>query len=130
MSVIYWWVDASFAVHPDCRSHTGATVSFGTGAPISISTKQKINTRSSTESELVGVNDVMSPILWVRLFIEAQGFDVTDNVVFQDNMSSMLLEKNGKRSSGKKTRHIEIRYFFVKDNADRKGSLSSTVQQI
>ena len=120
MSVIYWWVDASFAVHPNCRSHTGYTMSFGKGSPINGSTKQKINTRSSTEAELVGVNDAMSMILWVRMFLEAQGLEIIDNVIFQDNMSSMLLERNGKQSSGKKTRHIEIRYFFIKDNIDRK----------
>ena len=119
MDMIKWWVDASYAVHPDCRSHTGATVSVGKGSFYSMSSKQKINTRSSTEAELVGVNDAMSMIIWMRLFLEAQGFDVQDNVVFQDNMSSILLEKNGRRSSGKQTRHIEIRYYFITDNIRR-----------
>jgi hypothetical protein len=52
---IKWYVDASFAVHPDCKSHTGATMSYGDGdgAVQSISRKQKLNTKSSTESELV-----------------------------------------------------------------------------
>ncbi len=35
--------------------------------------------------------------------------------VYQDNQSAMLLEKNGKASSGRRTRHINIRYFFVTD---------------
>jgi len=118
--VIKWWVDASFAVHSDYKSHTGACMSLGKGCPINISSKQKINTRSSTEAELVGVNDVLALILWVRHFLEAQGFTITDNVVYQDNMSSILLEKNGRQSSGKKTRHIEIRYFFITDNVRRK----------
>ena len=26
------WIDASYAVHPDCKSHTGGAMSFGTGA--------------------------------------------------------------------------------------------------
>jgi hypothetical protein len=56
---IEWWVDASFAVHPDMRSHTGITMSLGKGSPISSSQKQKINTKSSTESELVGVDNAM-----------------------------------------------------------------------
>ena len=58
-------------------------------------------------------------VLWVRKFLEAQGYTVKDNVIFQDNMSAMLLEKNGKRSSGKKTRHIDIRYYFITDNINR-----------
>ena len=118
--IIQWWVDASYAVHPNMRSHTGATVSLGKGSPFSMSSKQKINTRSSTEAELVGVNDAMALILWTRLFIEAQGYSVTDNIVHQDNQSAILLENNGKRSSSKKTRHIEIRYFFITDNIRRK----------
>ena len=120
MGTIRWWIDASFGVHPNMRSHTGATMSFGKGSPINLSTKQKINTRSSTEAELVGVNDAMGLILWTRKFIEAQGYTVNDNVVFQDNQSTMRLQNNGRRSSSKKTRHIDIRYYFITDNIRRK----------
>lgn len=106
---INWWVDASFAVHPDLRSHTGATMTLGRGCPVSISTKQKINMRSSTEAELVGVNNAMGLILWTRKFLgEGQGFQVTDNVVFQDNQSTIKLQNNRKRSSGPKTRHVDM----------------------
>jgi hypothetical protein len=111
LSKIRWWVDASYGVHPDCRSHTGATMSLGSGSVFSKSTKQKLSTRSSTEAELVGVNDAMSMILWTRLFLEAQGVEVTDNVIYQDNQSTMLLAKNGRQSSDKNTRHLEIRYY-------------------
>ena len=69
---INWWVDAaSFAVHPDLRSHTGATVSLGKGSIYNKSSKQKINTRSSTEAEVVGVNDAMTMILWMQLILDA-----------------------------------------------------------
>ena len=108
MSQINWWVDASFAVHPKCRSHTGATMTLGKGAVYSMSTKQKINTRSSTEAELVAINNAMSMILWVRNFLIAQGYQITDNVIMQDNQSTILLAENGRQSSGKKTCHIEI----------------------
>ncbi|KAG7353002.1 reverse transcriptase RNA-dependent DNA polymerase [Nitzschia inconspicua] len=119
VSNIRWWVDASYAVHPDMRSHTGATMTLGKGSVYSMSTRQKINTRSSTEAELVGVNDAMSIILWTRHFLEAQGYTVRENVVYQDNESAMLLEKNGRRSSTKRTRHLDVRYFFVTDNIHR-----------
>ena len=118
-SVISWWIDASYAVHPNMRSHTGATMSMGKGCPISISTKQKINTRSSTEAEIVGVNDAMYLVLWVRHFLESQGYNIKDNVVYQNNQSSIKLEQNGKTPSTKNTRHMEIRYFFVTDNIQR-----------
>lgn len=61
--VIKWWIDASFAVHPDMKSHTGGCVSHGKGAVYNTSTQQKLNTKSSTESELVGVNNVMPQVL-------------------------------------------------------------------
>jgi hypothetical protein len=47
--------------------------------------------------------------------MKAQGYGVKDNVLFQDNKSSILLEKNGKASSSKRTKHINIRYFFITD---------------
>jgi len=123
LSVVKWYVDASFAVHPDFKSHTGATMSYGRGAPIAISRKQKLNTRSSTEAELVAVDDAMTMILWTKLFLEDQGYEVGRNVLYQDNKSAILLEKNGKKSSSKRTRALNIRYFFVTDQVE-KGQLS------
>ncbi|KAG7373061.1 reverse transcriptase RNA-dependent DNA polymerase [Nitzschia inconspicua] len=83
----------------------------------------KINTRNSTEAELLRVNDAMSIILWTRHFLEAQGYTMKENVIYQDNESAILLEKNGRQSSTKRTRHLEVRYFFVTDNVHR-GKLS------
>jgi hypothetical protein len=123
LNVIKWYVDASFAVHPDFRSHTGGTMTMGQGAIQSISRKQRLNTKSSTESELVGADDVSVMILWTKLFLEAQGRRITENILFQDNKSAILLEKNGKRSSGKRTRHLNIRYFFLTDQV-AKGNVS------
>ena len=87
---------------------------LGEGCIASGSTKQKINTRSSTESELVGVDDYVSPVLWYSLFITAQGFDIKP-FVHRDNTSSLKLEVNGKASSGKRTRHFNIKYFYITD---------------
>jgi hypothetical protein len=115
LNVVKWWVDASFAVHPDMKSHTGATMTLGKGMPYSTSTRQKLNTKSSTEGELVGVNNVLPQVLWTRYFLEAQGYKAADSIVYQDNQSAILLEKNGRASSSKRTRHIDIRYFFVTD---------------
>ena len=61
--MVRWYVDSSFAVHKDMRSHTGAIMTLGKGAIISDSTKQKVNARSSTESEMIAVNDTLSKIL-------------------------------------------------------------------
>jgi hypothetical protein len=110
-----WWVDASYGVHPDMKSHTGGILSLGKGAVYATSTGQKINTRSSTEAELVGVNDVLPQILWTKYFLQEQGYGCNDSILYQDNKSAMLLEKNGRASSSKRTRHINIRYYFITD---------------
>jgi len=86
-------------------------------------TKQKANVRSSTIGELVAVDEMMGQILWTRLFMIAQGVKVTNNILYQDNRSATLLEKNGRGSSFKRTKHIEIRYYYVADRI-AKGDLS------
>jgi hypothetical protein len=101
--VLMWYVNASFAVHPNMRSHTGGGLTLGRGFPIVSSPKQKLNTRSSTESKLVGVDNMMPIIVWSCYFLMTQGYGVTQNLLLQDNKSSMLLEKTGKASSRKRT---------------------------
>ena len=117
--IIRWNIDAAFAVHPDMKSHTGAIMSFGQGAAQAFSFKQKINTRSSTEAELVAVDDMMGQVLWTKRFLREMGYDMR-TIIEQDNTSTIKLEKNGRASAGKRSRHIDIRYFFIKDQIDKK----------
>ena len=89
---VKWWVDAAFAVYHGMKSHTSGIMSMGRGALYSASNKKKMNTKILTEAELVGVDDLMTQILWMKYFLEAQGMKVSDNVVYQDNQSAMRLE--------------------------------------
>lgn len=107
------WVDASYAVHPDMKSHTGGVISFGTGGLICKSTKQKLNPRSSTEAEVVGASDYMPNIVWVHMFLEEQGYKMQESILGQDNESAMKLETNGRMLASQKSRHINIRYFWI-----------------
>ena len=118
LQLIHWWIDGVFATHRDMRSHTGGAMSLGKGSIYGTSTRQKLNTRSSTEAELVAVDDCMSQILWTRYFRDAQGCNINDCIVYQDNKSAILMEQNGRASSSKRTRHINIRYYFVTDWAN------------
>jgi len=122
LSVIKWYVDVAFALHPNVKSQSGGRMTMGTGMPINTSRKQNLNTRSSTESELVGADNMAQMILWTKFFMEEQGCDVKENILYQDNKSTILLENNGKRSSGKRTRAINICYFFLTDQV-QKGNL-------
>ena len=53
--------------------------------------------------------------MWTIWFLKDQGYVVESNIFYQDNQSAILLEKNGRSSCGEKSRHINIRYFFIKD---------------
>ena len=117
---LIWNIDASFAVHDDMKSHTGAVFTMGKGAIMAISRKQKTNTRSSTEAELVGIDDVISPMLWSRRFAEAQGYEVEMCLMEQDNKSTLKWVANGRASTGKRTRHMAIRYFYITDQVNKK----------
>jgi hypothetical protein len=117
--VVKWLIDASFAVHADMQSHTSGCGSLGKGMFSTTSSKQKMNTHSSTEAELVGVNDMMAKVLWMQYFLKEQVYDVGPAVVAQDNKSLILLETNGMKSSTKRTRHINVQYYFVTDRIDK-----------
>ena len=106
------YVDASFGLYEDGKSVTGVAIMLGDATIYVKSGKQKIVTRSSTESELVGISDALSQILWTREFILAAGLHVGPAIIFQDNQSTIFLGKKG-RSTSERSRHIKIRYFFV-----------------
>ena len=83
--------------------------------------KKKINVKSSTEGEIIGVYEAMSKILCSRYSIEAQGYNVSYNKLMQYNNSAILLENNGKFSRSNKTKHIKAGYFFVMDRVAQGG---------
>jgi hypothetical protein len=108
------YIDASYGVHADFRSHTGMVISLGSG-PVDISsTKQKINTKSSAEAELIAVSDKTTRAIWCQEFLKEQGYQLKPAAIYQDNMSTIQLAKNGAGSSDR-TRHVSIRHFWLKD---------------
>ena len=90
------YVDASYATHSDMKSHTGGCIVFSRGAVLSKSIKQKLNTKSSTEAELVGTSDYLPSAIYARLFLSEQGYKIKPTVLHQDNESAIKLEQNGR----------------------------------
>ena len=90
---LLWYVAAWFAMHPNMCDHTGRGLTMGRGFPITASAKQKLNTRSSPKSELVGVDDMMPIITWTCYFLLSQGYGIIRNLLLQDNESSILLKR-------------------------------------
>ena len=117
---LHVWVDASHAIHENMRGHTGGTMSMGIGTLHNKSSKQKLNTRSTTESELVGVSEYLPYDLWQVNFFKFQGYDIRNNYIYQDNESATKMEINGRNSCTGNSRHVDIKYFWVKDRVDKK----------
>ena len=92
------------------------------GAITSLSGKQGMNTRSSTEAEVVATDEIVSPMIWTQLFLEVQGYPIKENILYQDSKSAMLLETNGCKSAGKHSHHLNIQYFYVA-NQNAKGHI-------
>jgi hypothetical protein len=104
--VVKWYVDALFVVHPDFKSHTSAVMKLGKGAMQSIARKQKMNVRSSTEGELVAVDNAATMILWTKLFLAAQGYDVDKNIVYTRTTKAQFCWKQMVRGApGSKRKH-------------------------
>ena len=118
IQTMYTFVDAAFAVHDDMKSHTGGVITFGRGGIACKSAKQKVVTKSSTEAELVGASEYLPSTIWVQYFLQAQGFPHRKSYFEQDNQSAMRLECNGRASASQRSRHINIRYFFITDRLD------------
>ena len=67
--------------------------------------KRKIVARSFIVSELVGISDALSQVLWMREYLLSAGLEMGPAIIYQDNQST--------RSTSERSRHIKIRYFFV-----------------
>lgn len=117
--IIQAFIDASFAVHDDGKGHTGVSMSLGRGTIYNKSSKQKLVSKSSTESELIGIADGLPIVIWTRNFLISQGYSVEEAITYQDNKSTIFSAEKGKPSSSR-TKHINVRYFFVRDRIDKK----------
>ena len=115
LSMIRWWVDASYRVHWYCKGKTGAMMSMGKGALVNIARNHKLNMGSSTEAKLVSISDVLGMVMWCKYFMEAQGYAIENNILYQDNKSTILLAKNGRMSAGKNSKYIKNRFFLITD---------------
>jgi hypothetical protein len=110
-------IDASFGTHVDGKSHSGYVGLLAGGSVEAKSKKQSLTTKSSTEAELVALSDMLSLAIWWREFLMSQGYNIGAMEVEQDNTSCIKLAENG-RSFNPLSRHINVRYFFVKDRIE------------
>lgn len=118
LSQIKIYIDASHAVHEDAKSHTGVVITMGTGCIFAKSSKQKLVSKSSTAAELIALSDGIDYAVWAQEFMRSQGYVMKPLIVYQDNKSTIILAEKGK-STNQRTRHINIRYYAIKDLIDK-----------
>jgi hypothetical protein len=108
------YIDAAYGVHADMKSQSGCVIGIGKGPIFARSSIQRLNTKSSTEAELVALSDNAGQLIWTREFLIQQGYSIGTSSIFEDNMSTIKLLEAGKGNS-ERSRHIAIRYFFLHD---------------
>ena len=111
ISMMKPYADSSCAVHPDMRGHSGDLITVGKGVIHIKTNKQKLNTKSSTETELLVASNYIPWTVWITKVLFEQGY-IVDNMFCQENESVIKMEKYGLKSCGDKSRHINIGYFF------------------
>ena len=118
------YADAAHYVHVDGKGHSGIAITLGKGTVYNSSKKQKLVSKSSTEAELIAISDGLSQAIWLRNLLKEQGYNMKPIKLYQDNQSTITLIKKGK-STSERTRHVDLRYFFI---ADRVKSKEVTVE--
>ena len=111
--------DASYGVHNDGKSHSGLCLFLGKGVFMAKSVKQKIVSKSSAEAELICTSDMATDVIYMHDFLTAQGEKLSVPDIKQDNQGTMIMLAKGSSSSGR-SRHINIRYYWLKERIDRK----------
>lgn len=119
---IYAYMDAAFAVHGNRVSHSGIHFTLGKygNTILCKSIKQKTVATSSTEAELICIFDGLDYLVWIRNVLGYLGYPQGTTTIFQDNTSTITMAYMGRGSSGSRTRHIDIKYFHIKQFLDSK----------
>jgi hypothetical protein len=108
--------DASWAVHDDCTGRSGIIVLINGCCVGSWTSKQKIVTRNSTESELVALTDAVSHVLWFRNWLKwyLKTDDLEPTPIYQDNQSVISLQRTGPKTAHR-TKHLGVRFFWARE---------------
>ena len=119
---LHAYVDASYAIHPDCRSHQGAIIRLGsTSAPFyAKSSVIKNVVRSSTEAEIFAANDLVSDLLWAIDLMTELGFPQQTVPVYEDNQAVVHLLTAPDFNFQTRSKHIRVRYSFLREQLESK----------
>ena len=83
-----------------------------------MSKKQNFVSLSTAEAEYIVAGSCCSQLLWMKKLLTNYGISQDIMVAYCDNSSAIDISKNPVQNS--KTKHIEIRYHFIRDLVERK----------
>lgn len=116
-SFLHAYIDASYAIHHDAKSHTGSLIFDNTNILDGSSTKHQHMDKSSTGAEVSGVHLKMDTLESLRELYYELTEKLAPITVHQDNQSGMKLMTKG-NSISNKSKHMRVRYFYVKEKID------------
>lgn len=113
--LLYGYADADWAENKsDRKSNTGYVFIVNGGIVSWACRKQSCVTLSSTEAEFVALSETCRETYWLRRLLHDLRQPIqTATVIFEDNQSCLKLIQEEKLSN--RTKHIDTRYYFVKD---------------
>jgi hypothetical protein len=111
--------DASYNSNKmDSRSQTGYVLAFGKhGYVSSNSSKQKCVSTSACEAELMALHELAKLAVTIRRFMIEQGYPQGTTLLHCDNNAALHMAFNG-CGSWKKSKHIDHKYYWVKEAID------------
>ena len=124
-----WWVYAQYNISEDCKGYIGAIMLLVKRSVNSLYRRQNLNTWGLTESELLGADNSIILVLWLKYLIEAQIYSVEQNKMYQYNQPTMIFEANRFTTSPQITNHVNAGDFLIRDNI-KKGTQKSNIIQL
>jgi hypothetical protein len=112
------YFDASYAPHSDKKSHSGEVIVFeDCGLLYCSSSKQKMTVDSACGAELISLHKGVKTLMWIKRLLKGFRIKTHKTKVYQDNQSTIMISESP-FSSNRKTRHLDIRYNYIKDLID------------
>lgn len=108
------YVDAAYSVHPDLKGQSGIAIRLGNNTVYTSSKKQKLTAQSSTESEILAMNDCVNEILNTKELLSELGKDVGAGNMYEDNMSAIAAVRRVGPTA--KLKHMRLRENHLKEN--------------
>jgi hypothetical protein len=108
------WADASYAVHHDGKGHTGYIIYLGDSYVHARSGKQKLQSTSSTDAEVIAAVEAVKTAVWLREILRELRIAPLDHMMlYQDN--STCLTMIGEDSKCKISKQILTKIVYIKD---------------